>query len=1059
MIFVLLMGNGNALQVLPSQPFIPNKGIANERIKFLKSSPIGNIKILDNGTILYEVFHYSEGGPRKLTFKEVFPKTKVKGGKVARTKVNIFTKDNPLTGIQTFKTVSMGTPWKGIGVQLQSVRNNIEKVFIVFPYSEPAQIRVKIEGIDNLRVNARGELELQIKGETLTFSKPIAYQLSGQNKKIPVEVSYRTEGNSYGFRVGEYDKSKVLYIDPLIASTYFGGSDAQTINDVKVGPDGKIYVLGVTDNSLFYTDTTTPPAGAVNYLPPTATTANNREIFIARLSPDLSTLEIITYLISYGIDSAGQMVVVDKDPATPNTFGVYFVGQGAFGGTQNPQLPCTNQYVRSGQSLGDADAFIAALDQDLQNPLITCLGSNRNEGFSTIDVYRDSSGQLYFFAAGYSGGNPPTDFDGAGGLTPYQPDNTNTSYTDWYVVRFDANLIPQIGTMLGGSSDEGASDIEVDSDGNVWVAGFVQHGIPAFSVFFPTTTGAFSTYDDWDTGAVVKLSFNLDQLLISTLIDSAWDGTSYPKIVLYPSKNTSTLQRIFAVAPSGMSSGSRMIFAFTTDLANRVTFDAGVLVSDPSKSVAYSSLEIGPNGRLWIGGSSNDSLNLSFSPHSFRPRQSESYFIARLSYNPHPTDITQDNLTLEKMTLIGGTNAIFGCGPGGVYAINFDSSNNVIIAGMTHFDDFPTTSGVLDTTFGGCDTVTPYTSVQWGDGFITILDYDLFDPNTAPVITAFNPDQPSYNQGDTATFSWTIDHTESDTITCDLDIDSDGTPEYTGIDCMNTTSQTHTFTQSGTFNVKLLINDQYFTGANQVTQTITVVVNSLPVINSFSANPSPIDVSQSTTFSWNISDPDGDPLTCAIDVNNDGTAEQTITNCTNSSTYTHTFNQAGTYTVKLTVTDSNGGSTQRTLTLIVNTPPVINSFTANPNSGNAPLDVTFSWDISDADGDTLICRIDVDNDGTWDYEITACPEKGNQKHTFNQDKTFTVKFSIVDENGTTANKTITVKVTKLTSPEDKGDQQNKQTSKTSGSCNTTGNLFLIVLTLFISFMIRKKKKV
>src|SRR5207244_7368597 len=58
----------------------------------------------------------------------------------------------------------------------------------------------------------------------------------------------------------------------------------------------------------------------------------------------------------------------------------------------------------------------------------------------------------------------------------------------------------------------------------------------------------------------------------------------------------------------------------------------------------------------------------------------------------------------------------------------------------------------------------------------------------------------------------------------------------------------------------------------------------------------------------------------------------------------HTYNNAGSYTVTLTVTGS-GGSNSKSLTIQVNTPPPpapTANFSANPTSGNAPLSVQFS---------------------------------------------------------------------------------------------------------------------
>jgi len=244
--------------------------------------------------------------------------------------------------------------------------------------------------------------------------------------------------------------------------------------------------------------------------------------------------------------------------------------------------------------------------------------------------------------------------------------------------------------------------------------------------------------------------------------------------------------------------------------------------------------------------------------------------------------------------------------------------------------------------------------------------------------------------------------------------------------------------------------------------------NNKPSVNSFNISPSSGTTPLTVTFNWNVSDPDtalGDTLTCTIDVNNDGTVEHTVNNCQSSNnSWNYTYSNKGTFTAKFTVIDSHGSSSSTTATITVsNNPPVINSFTAFPSSGTVPFKVTFNWDISDPEGDTLVCKIDVNNDGIWDYTITICDSSKSQKHTYSNSGIFTAVLEINDGMGNSTRKQITVKV----SPASGGSGSGASGGGSSGVCSSGGATFnpmqlilmiIVPFTVFLRKVLRKKRK-
>ncbi|MBI5894279.1 MAG: SBBP repeat-containing protein [Deltaproteobacteria bacterium] len=75
----------------------------------------------------------------------------------------------------------------------------------------------------------------------------------------------------YGFSVGDYDKTKELVIDPLLASTYLGGGDGDyygwdyTSSIIAIDSLGNVYVTGNTRSCDY---PTTPGAYDTTHSPP-----------------------------------------------------------------------------------------------------------------------------------------------------------------------------------------------------------------------------------------------------------------------------------------------------------------------------------------------------------------------------------------------------------------------------------------------------------------------------------------------------------------------------------------------------------------------------------------------------------------------------------------------------------------------------------------------------------------------------------------------------------------------------------------------------------------------
>ena len=94
------------------------------------------------------------------------------------------------------------------------------------------------------------------------------------------------------------------------------------------------------------------------------------------------------------------------------------------------------------------------------------------------------------------------------------------------------------------------------------------------------------------------------------------------------------------------------------------------------------------------------------------------------------------------------------------------------------------------------------------------------------------------------------------------------------------------------------------------------LTNGAPVIGALSVSPQGIGLQSATVFTFtgqNISDPDGDPLTYSW------TSDDGASIVSSTSTASHVYSSANTFTMRLTVTDSGGRSASASATVTVGT--------------------------------------------------------------------------------------------------------------------------------------------
>jgi PKD repeat protein len=194
---------------------------------------------------------------------------------------------------------------------------------------------------------------------------------------------------------------------------------------------------------------------------------------------------------------------------------------------------------------------------------------------------------------------------------------------------------------------------------------------------------------------------------------------------------------------------------------------------------------------------------------------------------------------------------------------------------------------------------------------------------------------------------------------------------------------THTFNAAGTFTVRLTVVDA-FGNLQTVTHSITIT-HGQPVA-SFTATPTTVGAGAPVSFDGSSShEPGGSIVSYSWDFG-DGTPAGS------GATTSHTYATAGTYTVKLTVTDQSGATDSTTHTVTVVSGPVAR-FTASPTTASAGSPVSFDGSGSTDTGSTI-------SSYTWDFgDGTPAGTGATTTHTYAAAGTYTVTLTVTDHSG------------------------------------------------------------
>ncbi|MEN3040157.1 MAG: SBBP repeat-containing protein [Bacteroidia bacterium] len=535
--------------------------------------------------------------------------------------------------------------------------------YLVAPGADPSQIRFRIRGADRV----------EVKGQRLVFSTrfgPVELcELKAYQGGRLVPAQFVAEGNIYRIVVGPHDRSQALVIDPLVYSTYIGGSMVDYGEAIAVDGNGSAYVTGYTQSSNY---DTTP--GVFQ-----GTFAGGMDVFVTKLNASGSGLVYSTFLGGSGSDQ-GQGIAVDGN------------GQVYVAGSTNSSNFHVSSNAFQGTLAGFFDAFVTKLNAGGSNILYsTYLGGSQMD--QAFDIAVDGSGQAYV-----TGQTMSDNFDVTSGA--FQSAYSGSGY-DAFVTKLNANGTGLVySTYLGaGDSDQGFG-IAVDGSGHAYVTGSTQ------ATDFPVTSGA---YQSTKAGGpftsdvfVTKLNPAGNGLVYSTYIgggsndaayDIAVDGSGNAYIT---GETESANYDVTTGAYQGSRSGGKDLFVTKLNTSGSELVYSTYLGG--SRNEIGFGIAVDGSGQAYVTGwTDSDDYDLTtgvaqgtFSGGNCGGSPCTEVFVTKLNASGGG---------LVYSTYLGGTSADIG------KDIAIDGNAQVYVVGSTESSDFDTTSGAFQTNIGGASDV------------------------------------------------------------------------------------------------------------------------------------------------------------------------------------------------------------------------------------------------------------------------------------------------------------------------------------------------------------------
>ncbi len=735
------------------------------------------------------------------------------------------------SNVPLFHELTYQNLYDGIDLRYYTKYNTLKYDFIVAPGASVTNIQMRYLGTDRLFVK-NGVLEMRIGKMTVSELAPYAYQIGEDGEPIKIKCEYVLKDNIVSFKVGEYATELPLIIDPTIIFASYSGSTADNWGyTATYDINGNLYGGGTVYNTGYPTT-----LGAYN----TTFMGSICDIGITKFNTDGTARIFSTYLGGTDTEMPHSLIVNENNE-------LYVLGT-----TSSLDFPTTTGCFQSTMKGGTvytvtglnyysngSDVFITKFSADgTQLMSSTYFGGSGNDGLNTAsnlninysdevrgEIQLDKNGNVYIVSSTYSTDLPITS-------NVFQP-TCSAGVQNGFIAKLSYNLQNLIWcSYFGGESNDAIYCMDIDEHQDIYIVGGTA------SSHLPIVGGVQSTNAGDIDGFVAKIASNGTQILASTYLGTfTYDQAYLIELdkygAVYVMGQTNAPTSYWVTGNVWASGNGHFVTKLNNNLSQKIVSTSfGNAIQSYQLSPTAMMVDICGNVHISGWGGNTNGTNITgfpITPDAFKPTTDVGdFYLITIG----------DNLQhLVFATYFGGVQTAYESAEhvdGGTS--RFDKKGTIyqaVCAGCGGKQNFPVTPGVIGPTNNSPNCNLGVVKIEFKLQGI-VAEFIMPSMVCAPRTISFENTSSIVNPN-TTTYNWDF---------------GDGTTS-------NDFQPTHIYTESGTYNVQLIISDTSSCNYHDTIEKQLIVLanklDTLPTLNVCKGQSIQIGIppaSNQNTYTW-----------------------------------------------------------------------------------------------------------------------------------------------------------------------------------------------------------------